>query len=310
MQTVLSHTNQSFLGELTPDNQAGDWCSTYLFGFNGMEKDPEITGQEGSHYTAAFWEYDTRIARRWNLDPKPNPAISSYATFANNPIFYSDPLGDTIRVRGSDKFKKQFYEDLAAISATDKGKKLVDYLQSHEEDVIISEAKKIDNSIYDDKKNKVKYSQKNGENVDGVESVSFISLGHELKHAGDDLSGNLNKNFIGQTNVPKAERNAVGFANYLRSVYRYRKRRTHYTGKVFDLNGNCIGTHKEEMPFGDDKVNRSGEKMIYKRIYTPSQPSSRPLLSYPKTQRDATNLKTPDTSMPIDVITGKKYKNR
>lgn len=39
--------------------------------------------------------YDTRLARRWNQDPKPNPSISNYATFANNPIRYTDPLGDT-----------------------------------------------------------------------------------------------------------------------------------------------------------------------------------------------------------------------
>jgi hypothetical protein len=51
----------------------------YRFGFNGMEKDPEITGQEGSHYTAAFWEYDTRIGRRWNVDPVTYPWQSSYS---------------------------------------------------------------------------------------------------------------------------------------------------------------------------------------------------------------------------------------
>lgn len=40
----------------------------YRFRFNGMEKDEEITGQTGSHYTAMFWEYDARIGRRWNID--------------------------------------------------------------------------------------------------------------------------------------------------------------------------------------------------------------------------------------------------
>ncbi len=69
----------------------------YRFGFNGMESDNEIADDKNI-YTAAFWQYDSRIGRRWNLDPKPNPAISQYATFANNPIFYSDPLGDTIVV--------------------------------------------------------------------------------------------------------------------------------------------------------------------------------------------------------------------
>jgi hypothetical protein len=38
--------------------------------------------------------YDTRTARRWNLDPKPQISISDYATFANSPILLEDPLGD------------------------------------------------------------------------------------------------------------------------------------------------------------------------------------------------------------------------
>jgi len=68
----------------------------YRYGFNGHEKVDEISGQ-GNHTTATFWEYDTRIGRRWNQDPKPNPSISNYASFANNPIMFSDALGDTIR---------------------------------------------------------------------------------------------------------------------------------------------------------------------------------------------------------------------
>jgi hypothetical protein len=69
----------------------------YRFGFNGMEKDPEITGQEGSHYTAPFWEYDTRIARRWNVKTVVKFHENSYAAFANNPIWFVVPIGaDTI----------------------------------------------------------------------------------------------------------------------------------------------------------------------------------------------------------------------
>jgi len=72
----------------------------YRYGFNGQEKVDEISGQ-GNHTTATFWEYDTRIGRRWNQDPKPNPSISNYATFANNPIWFSDALGDTVRFSNS-----------------------------------------------------------------------------------------------------------------------------------------------------------------------------------------------------------------
>ncbi len=43
-----------------------------------------------------YGEYDARTGIRWNVDPKPNSSISNYATFANNPIVYSDVLLDTI----------------------------------------------------------------------------------------------------------------------------------------------------------------------------------------------------------------------
>jgi RHS repeat-associated protein len=68
---------------------------TYRYGFNGQEKDDEVAGA-GNSYTAMFWQYDSRLGRRWNLDPKPNSSVSQYAAFANNPIWFSDPLGDTV----------------------------------------------------------------------------------------------------------------------------------------------------------------------------------------------------------------------
>ncbi len=70
---------------------AGD----YRFGFNGQEKDDEISGV-GNSYTAEFWQYDPRLGRRWNLDPEPQIFISDYVCFANNPVFRIDPLGNKV----------------------------------------------------------------------------------------------------------------------------------------------------------------------------------------------------------------------
>ena len=78
-------------------NGRGFNLNKYPFGFNGQEKDREIYNNE-STTTATFWEYDGRIGRRWNVDPKPDASMSNYACFANNPILFSDPLGDTLRV--------------------------------------------------------------------------------------------------------------------------------------------------------------------------------------------------------------------
>jgi RHS repeat-associated protein len=67
---------------------------SYRYGFNGQENDGEV-GQGIT--TAEFWEYDTRIGRRWENDPVVKPHESPYAAFANNPIWFADPSGaDTI----------------------------------------------------------------------------------------------------------------------------------------------------------------------------------------------------------------------
>ncbi len=67
-------------------------AANYRYGFNGQEKDNEISG-EGNAYTAEFWEYDSRIGRRWNVDPVVKPWESPYVAFNNNPNIMIDPDG-------------------------------------------------------------------------------------------------------------------------------------------------------------------------------------------------------------------------
>ena len=43
--------------------------------------------------TAEFWEYDSRLGRRFNTDPVVYPWQSTYACFNNNPIYFIDPSG-------------------------------------------------------------------------------------------------------------------------------------------------------------------------------------------------------------------------
>ena len=62
----------------------------YRFGYGQQENDTDIG--EGI-YTAAYWEYDSRLGRRWNIDPITYEWQSSYAVFNNNPIYFNDPLG-------------------------------------------------------------------------------------------------------------------------------------------------------------------------------------------------------------------------
>ena len=68
----------------------------YRYGFNGQMKVNEWAGL-GNHNSAKFWEYDTRIGRRANVDPEFDkyPSQSPYSAFNGNPIFYADPKGNS-----------------------------------------------------------------------------------------------------------------------------------------------------------------------------------------------------------------------
>jgi YD repeat-containing protein len=63
----------------------------YRFSINGQEKEKDLNE---NITTALYWEYDSRIGRRWNLDPVPKFGESEYLCFGGNPILLSDPSGD------------------------------------------------------------------------------------------------------------------------------------------------------------------------------------------------------------------------
>ena len=75
----------------------------YRFGFGGHEKDDEVKG-DGNHLSFGDYGYDTRLGRRWNVDPKAAEALgwSPYRAFFNNPVFFIDPDG---------KFEMESYTD-------------------------------------------------------------------------------------------------------------------------------------------------------------------------------------------------------
>jgi hypothetical protein len=70
----------------------------YSYGFNGQEKVDEIAGV-GNHNTALFWEYDTRLGRRWNVDPKGVTGWSGYSAFMDCPTLVTDIYGDSGEVK-------------------------------------------------------------------------------------------------------------------------------------------------------------------------------------------------------------------
>lgn len=65
----------------------------YRYAYNTQERSDELYGP-GNFYTAEFWEYDSRIWRRWNRDPQSVHWESPYAAFRNNPNVVVDKKGD------------------------------------------------------------------------------------------------------------------------------------------------------------------------------------------------------------------------
>jgi len=84
-------------------------ANEYRFGFGGHEKDDEVKGN-GNHLSFGDMGYDTRLVRRWNIDPlsEAMPGYSPYSYAANNPILFFDPDGlfpITVHVRSFAPFK-------------------------------------------------------------------------------------------------------------------------------------------------------------------------------------------------------------
>jgi hypothetical protein len=81
----------------------------YRFGFNGKEKDDEVSGI-GNSYTAEFWQYDPRLGRRWNRDPIVKTWESPYVAFSDNPNVFTDPFGDDVKYHDGLKGLKERFD--------------------------------------------------------------------------------------------------------------------------------------------------------------------------------------------------------
>jgi RHS repeat-associated protein len=120
---VISYADYYPFGMSMPGREGS--IESYRYGYNGMEKDPEVSG-EGNSYTTALRQYDPRLGRWKSLDPLKSkyPHMSPYSAFNNNPIFYTDPRGlegvpGNPNVIYSEQFEKKFGEMIRKVEATD-----------------------------------------------------------------------------------------------------------------------------------------------------------------------------------------------
>jgi len=68
------------------------FSGSYRFGYQGSEKDNEVSG-DGNSYTTEFRQLDPRLGRWFSVDPVFQPWQSPYTSMDNDPIGLNDPLG-------------------------------------------------------------------------------------------------------------------------------------------------------------------------------------------------------------------------
>jgi RHS repeat-associated protein len=98
---VVSQSDYYPFGMMLPDrNSSGD---EYRYGFNGMEKDDEVSGNANS-YDFGARIYNPRVGRWLSVDPKGGtfPGLSPYNYCYNDPTIIKDPNGETgiVTIRG------------------------------------------------------------------------------------------------------------------------------------------------------------------------------------------------------------------
>ena len=209
MRSTFQNTNLNYYTFGSAIESRAFASGGYRYGMNGQEKDDELAGT----YSAEYWQYDARLGRRWNMDPRPSPSISVYACFANNPIWFTDVNGDTTKIEdpksesgtytytpgvdydGYDNVICETVQNLNKLYTSPTGKLMLDDLHSMESSVVITRQ-----STKGGKKNYYHHINKKvgwdpGINVfvpeasgnDYVEKQMepFLVLGHELGHAWD-----------------------------------------------------------------------------------------------------------------------------
>jgi hypothetical protein len=237
----------------------------YRFGFNGQEKIDEISGN-GNHNTAMFWEYDTRVIHRWNMDPKNHESWSPFSIMQGNPIFYKDILGDTVEIAGEaevgppTEFAWQTRQEINSIISQSPAAAQM-YNDLHSSEFVYQIAHTSGNSKFfpgDVRKNTTSelnketqsyaksggkilfnpkcegvFEQKPHSNLSQRVSRPGITLFHELSHGDDARQGLLRTDKITFKGLNVNEWSATHKENIIRGEMLF-PLRTYYTISIFD----------------------------------------------------------------------------
>jgi hypothetical protein len=92
---IITATDFYPFGMAQPNRKFAQGTSKYKYGgIDGQEKETDLND---NITTAMYWEYDSRIGRRWNVDVVRKNSESPYACLGSNPIWITDRNGsDTV----------------------------------------------------------------------------------------------------------------------------------------------------------------------------------------------------------------------
>jgi len=240
----------------------------YRFGFNGMEKDDEVNGSSGSSYSAQFWQYDSRIGRRWNPDPVKKYHESSYAAFANNPIWFLDPLGsDTFKVNKQGELTDRIISEAADVFSAENGESI-----SFKYGTV--ENQRREKMTYNDKKTGVKkdgiadiYQIRGDANASEVFEFMAANTEVEWSQTMTGIEGDKGLNFLSTGHLKASE---PGIAKLLKGQlfngYTLKEHRHNHPSNNPNPSGVPNSTVRGDLGFATSLGNK-GYKMVF-RIYT------------------------------------------
>jgi RHS repeat-associated protein len=151
--------------------------------FNGIE---QIDDLSLNVLNAKFRIGDPTTGRWWQLDPKPDQSYSLYSMFSNNPVRYSDPLGDTVQLPNASKeFINNYNQATNKLRENGVSGNLND-LESSKETYNVVESKD-PGSSYNSKTKTISWNPKMGMITGDANVLSPATiLNHEVDHGARD----------------------------------------------------------------------------------------------------------------------------
>jgi len=169
--------------------------NSYKFGFNGMEKDNEITNVVGASYDFGARIYDSRVGRWLACDPlfMKFPWQSPFSAFNNNPVLYEDPTGESGEATINKKTKTITVTSIYAFYGSASSPKIAKKYAANIQNAFNSAHAKI--------------------NIDGVEySVQFKIVGIDVsKYTEKEINYGISKNKDIRVNIIRLENKTDDF---------------------------------------------------------------------------------------------------